>query len=73
MKILFTKHALFEMDRRQIKEEEVRKMAEKPQQNLPAKKGRLILQGVYFDGIQNREMLLRIKGNSPRVRNNYCV
>jgi len=28
MKILFTKHALFEMDRPQIKEEEVRKMAE---------------------------------------------
>lgn len=37
-------------------------MVLKPQQKLPSKKGRVIVQGVYHDQFENKEMILRIVG-----------
>jgi len=37
-------------------------LSKKPQQKLPAQKGRVIIQNRYFDKTENKEMLLRVIG-----------
>jgi len=62
MNAIFTEHARFEMERRQIAENNVSDVVEHPQQRLVSKKGRIILQNKYFDNIEKKEMLLRVIG-----------
>ena len=60
MDIIITGHARFEAERRGITEELINSVIQAPQQKLPSKKGRVILQSRYRDTIENKEMLLRI-------------
>ncbi len=62
MKIIITDHALFEAVRRGIAEESIISVINNPQQKLPSKKGRVILQNKYFNKATNKEMLLRVIG-----------
>ena len=63
MGILFSEHAIFEINRRQIKREEIENLIKNPPQKIPAKKDRTIIQGKYHDKNLNKEMLLRIIGD----------
>ncbi len=64
MKIVFSEHALFELEFRKINKEEVERLIEHPMQKLPAKKNRIIMQKRYNDDIKNKEMLLRVIGEA---------
>jgi hypothetical protein len=58
--IIITEHARFEAQRRGIDLELVRSIVEHPQQIIPAKKNRLVLQSKYHDKLEEKEMLLRV-------------
>ncbi len=45
-----------------ISEELINSVVNDPQQKLPSKKGRVIIQNKYFDQDEKREMLLRVVG-----------
>ena len=62
MKIVFCEHALFEIEFRRIKKENVEHLIKHPMQKIPSKKNRIIIQGRYYDDTENKEMLLRIIG-----------
>ncbi len=62
MKIIFSEHALFEMEIRKINKEDVERVIEKSLQKIPSRKNRIIMQGRYYDDKENKEMLLRIIG-----------
>ncbi len=62
MKIIFSEHALFEIEFRKIDKEEVERLIENPMQKLPAKKNRIIMQKRYNDDMAHKEMLLRVIG-----------
>ncbi len=62
MKVIITDHALFEAMRRGITEESINSVVNNPQQKLPSKKGRVIVQNKYYDESNNKEMLLRVIG-----------
>ena len=62
MEIILAEHAIFEATRRNIEEALIRSMVLNPQQKLPSKKGRVIVQGIYHDQSENKEMILRIVG-----------
>jgi hypothetical protein len=55
-------HAIFEAGRRGISEEFIKLVVNNPQQKLPSKKERVIIQNKYFDQEEKKEMLLRIIG-----------
>jgi hypothetical protein len=59
-KIQFTDHAKFEMKRRRIKEKIVEEIVRNPAQVIDLKEGRCICQARYFNGFEQKEMLLRI-------------
>ena len=58
MKIVFSEHALFEMEIRKIKKEDVERIIKHTLQKIPSKKNRIIMQGRYYDNIEKKEMLL---------------
>jgi hypothetical protein len=60
MKIIFSEHALFEIEFRKIKREDIERLIEHPMQKMPAKKNRIIMQCRYYDNKENKEMLLRV-------------
>ena len=62
MDIVFSNHAILEINRRQIKIEDVERFVDNPPQQIPSKKNRTIIQGKYHDEHFNKEMLLRIIG-----------
>ncbi|MBI5409335.1 MAG: hypothetical protein HZA14_08215 [Nitrospirae bacterium] len=62
MEIIINKHASFEAERRGISEELIKAVVGNPQQKLPSRKGRVILQSRYFDSEESKEMLLRVIG-----------
>ena len=62
MGIIFSEHAIFEINRRQIKIEDIEFLLKNPPQKIPSKKNRTIIQGKYYDQKYNKEMLLRIIG-----------
>jgi adenylosuccinate lyase len=62
MKIIFTEHVMFEMERRQITKDDLKDLIDQPQQKIPGKKSRVILQKKYFDKLRKKEMLLRVIG-----------
>ena len=62
MKTFFSQHALFEMKRRKITKSMVTNLVKAPQQEIRSRKERVVVQGKYFDRIENRNMLLRIIG-----------
>ncbi len=62
MKITINKHASFEAERRGIPEKLITDVVRNPQQKLPSRKGRVILQSKYFDKEINKDMLLRVIG-----------
>jgi hypothetical protein len=66
MNILFTEHAKFEIERRQIKEDDLKELINQPHQRISTKKGRVIFQKKYFDTIIKKEMLLRVIGKKER-------
>lgn len=62
MNIIFSEHAIFEMNRRKIKKEDIERLIKNPPEKYTAKKNRIIIQGKYLDIDQNKEMLIRIVG-----------
>ncbi len=66
MKIIFSEHALFEIELRKIKKEEINRVIHKPMQKIPARKNRIIMQGIYYDTIEQKEMLIRIIGEEMK-------
>ncbi len=62
MKVVFSEHALFEIEFRKIKKEVIEHLIEHPMQRIYSKRNRIIMQGRYYDNIENKEMLLRIIG-----------
>ena len=62
MGIVFSNHAILEINRRKIKIEDVERLINNPPQKIPSKKNRIIIQGKYHDKDHNKEMLLRIIG-----------
>ncbi len=62
MEIKIKGHANFEAGRRDISEEFIKFVVDNPQQKLPSKKGRVIVQNKYYDQEEKKEMLLRIIG-----------
>ena len=62
MEVILSGHAVFEAKRRDIDEGLIRSMVIKPQQKLSSKRGRVIVQGIYQDQIEDKETLLRIIG-----------
>ena len=62
MKAVFSEHALFEMKRREIEKESVKEVVERPQQEIPSRNNKIILQSKYLNSQQNKEMLLRVIG-----------
>ncbi len=62
MEIEIKGHASFEAKRREISEELIKFVVKNPQQKLPSKKGRVIVQNKYFDRVKKKEMLLRVIG-----------
>lgn len=71
MKVIFTDHAIFEMDRREIGIEQVKEIIQYPQQELQSSRGRVILQNIFHDGIDGKKMLLRVIG--VRSTDNFKV
>ncbi len=71
MNIIFSEHAIFEINRRNIKKENIENLVKNPQQKLAAKKNRIIIQGKYIDISQNKEMLLRVIGEE--LENSFYV
>ncbi|MEK9149088.1 MAG: DUF4258 domain-containing protein [Candidatus Desantisbacteria bacterium] len=66
MDVVFSEHAIFEMQRRQIDKQTVADMVKNPQQKILSKKERVIAQGKYIDYDENKEMLLRIIGKEKK-------
>ena len=62
MEVIIKEHAGFEAERRGITEEFIKFIVNNPQQKLPSKKGRVIVQYKYYDEAENKEMLLRVIG-----------
>ncbi len=62
MEVEIKEHAGFEAKRRGIPEELIVRIVNNPQQKVPSKKGRIIIQNKFYDDKQKKEMLLRIIG-----------
>ena len=62
MEVVIRVHASFVAQRRGITEELIKYVVNNPQQKLPSKKGRVILQSKYYDQIEKKEMILRVVG-----------
>ncbi len=66
MNVVFSEHAIFEMQRRQIDKQTVANMVKNLQQKILSKKEKVIVQGKYIDYYENKEMLLRIIGKEKK-------
>lgn len=62
MEVEIKGHASFEAERRGISEEFIRFVVKNPQQKLPSKGGRVIVQNTYYDEVEKKEMLIRVIG-----------
>ena len=62
MDVIFSDHAIFEISRRRIKKEDIENLVKNSPQKFSGKNNRIIVQGIYLDKDQNKEMLLRIIG-----------
>lgn len=62
MKVVFSEHAVFEIKRRGIEKGSVKEVVERPQQEIPSRNNKIILQSKYLNSQQNKEMLLRVIG-----------
>jgi hypothetical protein len=60
MKIIFSEHALFEIEFRKINKDDIEHLIGHPMQKMPARKNRIIMQSRYYDTKEKKEMLLRI-------------
>jgi len=69
--ITFSEHVLFEIEHRSINKKEIERLVQSPEQESPARKGRIVLQGKYYDSKERKLMLLRIIG--IRTGNNFYV
>ena len=49
MNIIFSEHAIFEINRRKIKKEDIKNLIKYPPQKLDGKNNRIIIQGKYLD------------------------
>ena len=62
MKMVITGHAVFVAGKRNISVKLIKSVVYAPQQKLPSEKGRVILQNIYYDKDEGRDMLLRVIG-----------
>jgi len=62
LEVVIKGHAGFETERRDISEELIKFVVKNPQQKLPSKKGRVIVQNKYYDEVEKKEMLIRVIG-----------
>lgn len=73
MEVIIKEHANFEAKRRGISEEFIKHVIENPQQKLPSKKGRVIVQNRYYDEAENKEMLVRVIGTETSEKFNVVT
>lgn len=66
MEIIFTEHALFEIQRRQISKQDVEDLIKLPVQQIKTEEGNFIFQKKYFDTVEHKEMLLRVIGKENK-------
>lgn len=62
MKIIFTDHAIFEMNRRGMGTVQIEGIIKHPQQEIQSSHGRVILQNIVYDDFDRKKMLFRIIG-----------
>ena len=62
VKIIFSEHVLFEIERRKLDRKEIEHIIQFPDQEIPAKKGRVVRQGIFIDKNDNKKMILRVIG-----------
>jgi hypothetical protein len=62
VKIIFSEHVLFEMERRKLDRKEIEHIIQFPDQEILAKKGRVVRQGLFLDKNENKKMILRVIG-----------
>lgn len=60
MKLIFTPHALFEMNRRDLTQETVKDVVDHPDQNWEIREGRLLFQKCVNMGIPEKKYLIRV-------------
>ena len=73
MEVVIKGHAGFEAERRDISEELIKFVVKNPQQKLPSKKGRVIVQNKYYDEVEKKEMLIRIIGRETSEKFNVVT
>ena len=71
IKIIFSEHVLIEIERRLLDKKEMERLIQFPEQEIPSKRGRVVIQGKYHDKFENKKMLLRIIGE--RSADNFYV
>jgi len=62
LEVIIKDHAIFEAKRRGISTKFIIFTVNNQQQKLYSKKGRVIVQNIYYDKIEKKEMLLRVIG-----------
>jgi len=60
MNVIFTPHALFEMNRRDLTQETVRNVIDQPDQRWKIREGRLLFQKCVNMGSPGKEYLVRV-------------
>jgi hypothetical protein len=62
VKIIFSEHVLFEIERRKLDRKEIEHIIQFPDQEISAKKGSVVRQGIFIDKNDNKKMMLRVIG-----------
>lgn len=62
MEVIIKGHAIFEAERRGISTKFIIFTVNNQQQKLHSPKGRVIVQNIYYDKMEKKEMLLRVIG-----------
>ncbi|MCL4386108.1 MAG: hypothetical protein M1475_05650 [Actinobacteria bacterium] len=62
MEVIIKDHAIFEAERRGISTKFIVFAISNQQQKLHSKKGHVIVQNIYYDKTEKKEMLLRVIG-----------
>lgn len=71
VEIIFSEHVLIEIERRRLDRKEIERIIQFPEQEIPAKKDRVVRQGIYHDKNDNKKMILRIIGE--RLEDSFYV
>jgi len=71
VKIIFSEHVLFEIERRKLDRKKIEHIIQFPDQEIPAKKDRVVRQGIFHDKNDNKKRILRVVGE--RLQDSFYV